>query len=143
MRFAMLPSLVLALCQAYACLLVHQAKTPYLFLIGDSTVAVDNGWGNGLLGYLKDPAKGTNLGVNGSTTVTWKSDNRWVNLLESVGASSGEYESIITIQFGHNDKKVMELDDFQSNLESIVSDLKEAGGTPVHHTCQEIRSHTP
>lgn len=135
MRLARISSLVvsaLGLGLANAGPIIPRDKTPYLFLIGDSTVAVDGGWGNGLLDYLKEPAQGANLAVSGSTTVSWKSENRWESLLKSVGtASSGAFEPIITIQFGHNDKKVMELDEFQSNLESIVSDLKEAGGTPV------------
>lgn len=133
MHYAMLPTLVLsALGLVNASPLPRQTtKPPYLFLIGDSTVAVDGGWGNGLLSYLKDPAKGENRAVGGTTTVSWKSNGRWDDLLESVEASKDDYEPIITIQFGHNDQKGMELDEFQSNLESIVSDLEEAGGTPV------------
>ena len=114
--------------------MTRKSKTPYFFLIGDSTVAVDGGWGNGLLAYLRDPAKGENLAVSGTTTDTWKSNGRWKSLIKSVEAASEDYEPIVTIQFGHNDQKVMEVDIFQTKLESIVADIKKAGGTPVRNS---------
>ena len=130
-RTALASLFLSALGLVHATPVARQTKAPYLFLIGDSTVAEDGGWGNGLLGYLKDSAKGENRAVGGTTTVSWKSNGRWDDLLESVEASKDDYEPIITIQFGHNDQKVMELDEFQANLESIVTDLEAAGGTPV------------
>ncbi|KAL2107856.1 hypothetical protein VUR80DRAFT_4667 [Thermomyces stellatus] len=132
MKFTALSSLLVsALGLVHATPVARQTKAPYFFLIGDSTVAERGGWGNGLLEYLKDPAKGENRAVSGTTTVSWKSNGRWDDLLESVEANKDDYEPIITIQFGHNDQKGMELDEFQSNLESIVADLTEAGGTPI------------
>lgn len=126
--------LVSALGIVQATPVARQTKTPYFLLIGDSTVAVDGGWGNGLLSYLKDPAQGENRGVGGKTTVSWKDSGRWEDLIESIGANKDDYEPIITIQFGHNDQKVMELDEFQANLESIAADVAAAGGTPVYTT---------
>jgi hypothetical protein len=106
-------------------------KPPYLFLIGDSTVAINGGWGNGLLSYRKSPAEGENQGVSGSTTVSWKSNDRWEKLLAGIEAVKDEFEPIVTIQFGHNDQKVLELDEFRDNLEAIALEIEEAGGTPV------------
>jgi hypothetical protein len=120
-----------------ACGLVHSTPTsradkpPRFFLIGDSTVAVNGGWGDGLLSYLNGPAEGDNRGVSGSTTVSWKSSGRWDTLLKDVGAAKNDFEPVVTIQFGHNDQKVMQLDEFHSNLVSIGNDIKNAGGTPV------------
>lgn len=114
--------------------MARQTKPPYLLLIGDSTVAVDGGWGNGFLSYVKDPAKSENRGVSGRTTVSWKADGRWEDLIASVEANKDDYEPIVTVQFGHNDQKVIELDEFQANLESIAADVTAAGGTPVHTT---------
>ncbi|KAF7586538.1 hypothetical protein BBP40_008693 [Aspergillus hancockii] len=126
--FSLLASL---LSQVQANPVLRAAKPPSLFLIGDSTVAVNGGWGDGLLSYLKDPAKGENRGVSGSTTVSWKSNGRWDALIESVESNAADYEPIVTIQFGHNDQKVLTLDVFQANLEAIATDIKEAGGTPI------------
>lgn len=111
-----------------------QSKAPYFLLIGDSTVAVNGGWGDGLLSYMKDPARGENRAKSGATTVSWKANGRWEALIESVEANSDEYEPIVTVQFGHNDQKVMELDEFQAQLESIVADVTAAGGTPVRNS---------
>ncbi|KAK1950796.1 hypothetical protein LY78DRAFT_664603 [Colletotrichum sublineola] len=36
----------------------RQAKPPYFLLTGDSTVAVNGGWGDGLLTFVKSPADG-------------------------------------------------------------------------------------
>ncbi|KAF5662782.1 putative acetylesterase [Fusarium denticulatum] len=107
------------------------AKPPQFFLIGDSTVAIDGGWGNGFLSYLNAPAKGDNRGVSGSTTVSWKSNGRWDTLIKDVSAAKADFEPVVTIQFGHNDQKVMQLDEFHANLVDIGNQIKEAGGTPA------------
>ena len=52
------------------------SKPPAFFLAGDSTTAVQStdggGWGAGFLTTLQKGAIGTNFGVNGATTVTFK-----------------------------------------------------------------------
>ncbi|KAF9772526.1 hypothetical protein IL306_009768 [Fusarium sp. DS 682] len=112
----------------------RSAKPPQFFLIGDSTVAVDGGWGNGFLSYLNASAKGDNRGVSGSTTVSWKSNGRWDTLIKDIGAAKTDFEPVVTIQFGHNDQKVMQLDEFHSNLVDIGNQIKEAGGTLIFIT---------
>lgn len=134
MRFSIVPS-ILAVSTLVSSASVSRENCapnpPYFFLIGDSTVAINGGWGNGLLSYLKSPAEGENQGVSGSTTVSWKSNGRWEKLLASVEAVKEEFEPIVTIQFGHNDQKVLELDEFRDNLAAIALEIEEAGGTPV------------
>ncbi|KAM0493513.1 hypothetical protein ACHAP8_009144 [Fusarium lateritium] len=115
-------------------------KPPKFFLIGDSTVAVNGGWGDGLLSYLKAPAQGDNRGVSGSTTVSWKSSGRWDTLIRDISSAKGDFEPVVTIQFGHNDQKVMQLDEFHSNLVSIGNDIKNAGGTPIFITSLSRRT---
>ncbi|KAM0354922.1 hypothetical protein ACHAPU_000760 [Fusarium lateritium] len=110
------------------------AKPPQFFLIGDSTVAVDGGWGDGFLSYLNAPAEGDNRGVSGSTTVSWKSSGRWDKLLQDISTAKAEFEPVVTIQFGHNDQKVMALDAFHTNLVDIGNAIKEAGGVPIFIT---------
>ncbi|SPO01595.1 probable acetylesterase [Cephalotrichum gorgonifer] len=110
----------------------RHSKPPNLFLIGDSTVAVDGGWGNGLLSYLKDPpARGENRGLSGATTVTWKLDGRWEKLIGDIHSIKADYEPIVTVQFGHNDQKVMSSEEFKSNMVNITNDIRAAGGTPI------------
>ncbi|KAK1490277.1 oxidoreductase [Colletotrichum tamarilloi] len=109
-------------------------KPPFFFLIGDSTVAVNGGWGDGFLSYLKDPAKGENRGKSGSTTVSWKSNGRWASLLQGINDTMADYEPVVTIQFGHNDQKSLTLDEFRANLVNIATELKDAGATPIFIT---------
>ncbi|KAL2873447.1 hypothetical protein SGCOL_011393 [Colletotrichum sp. CLE4] len=109
-------------------------KSPYFFLIGDSTVAINGGWGDGFLSYLKDPAKGENRGKSGSTTVSWKSNGRWASLLQGINDTKADYEPIVTVQFGHNDQKSLTLNEFQANLVAIAAELKDAGATPIFIT---------
>lgn len=112
-------------------------KPPYFFLIGDSTVAVNGGWGDGFLSYLKDSAEGENRGKSGSTTVSWKSNGRWASLLQGINDTRADYEPVVTVQFGHNDQKSLTLDEFRANLVNIATELKDAGATPVgsHFIC--------
>ncbi|KAE8395034.1 SGNH hydrolase-type esterase domain-containing protein [Aspergillus alliaceus] len=134
MKLSAIGLLAIALNQVQASRIVRASKSPYLFLIGDSTVAVNGGWGNGLLSYLKDPAKGENRAVSGTTTVSWKSNGRWDDLIENIESNVGNYEPIVTVQFGHNDQKSLTLDEFRANLEEIATDIKQAGGTPIFIT---------
>ncbi|KAI6783955.1 SGNH hydrolase-type esterase domain-containing protein [Emericellopsis cladophorae] len=106
-------------------------KPPYFLLVGDSTVAVDGGWGDGFLSYLQDGGEGENRAKSGATTVTWKSDGRWDWLVETIGSVKDDYEPIVTIQFGHNDQKVMTLDEFRVNMVGYADDIKALGGTPI------------
>lgn len=131
MRFSALGLVAALLSQVQASPVARASKTPYFFLIGDSTVAVNGGWGNGLLAYLKDPAKGENRAVSGTTTISWKANGRWDDLIKSVESNAANYEPIVTVQFGHNDQKSLTLAQFTSNLESIATDIQGAGGTPV------------
>ncbi|BAE63203.1 unnamed protein product [Aspergillus oryzae RIB40] len=134
MRFSALGLVAALLSQVQASPVARASKTPYFFLIGDSTVAVNGGWGNGLLAYLKDPAKGENRAVSGTTTVSWKANGRWDDLIKSVESNAANYEPIVTVQFGYNDQKSLTLAQFTSNLESIATDIQGAGGTPIFIT---------
>jgi lysophospholipase L1-like esterase len=107
------------------------AKPPYLFLVGDSTVNSNGGWGDGLLSYLKDTARGENRAKGGSTTISWRAEGRWEKLVAGIESARVDYEPIVTIQFGHNDQKVLTLDEFEKNLVNLATDIKKLGGTPV------------
>ncbi|RGP78389.1 putative acetylesterase [Fusarium longipes] len=120
-----------------ACGLVHSiptpstTKPPRFFLIGDSTVAKDGGWGDGLLNYLNPPARGENRAVGGLTTASLEGNGRWDALIDDIYTAKDEFEPVVTIQFGHHDQELMQLDEFCSNLVDIGNDIKKAGGTPV------------
>lgn len=114
------------------------ANPPAFFLAGDSTTAVQSsgggGWGNGFLSFLVSPAWGENLGHNGATTVSFVDGGDWDTVLGYVSDNRDEFDTYVTIQFGHNDQKPekgISLEQFQTNLENLATEVKEAGATPV------------
>ena len=119
-----------------------RANPPAFFLAGDSTTAVQSsgggGWGNGFLSFLESPAWGENLGHNGATTVSFVEGGDWDTVLGLVADNRDEFDTYVTIQFGHNDQKPekgISLEQFQTNLENLASEVKEAGATPVGLIC--------
>lgn len=110
------------------------ALPPYYVLTGDSTTAVNGGWGDGLLGFLQNPTGGVNLGKSGATTASFKAGGYWTTAINTVKKVKGQYQPIVTIQFGHNDQKDtsgISLSQFQTNMENLAKDVLDAGGTPV------------
>ena len=107
------------------------SKPPYFLLIGDSTVATDGGWGDGFLSFVTDPADGVNSAKSGTTTVSYRANGRWDQLLENINSTVSDYSPIVTMQFGHNDQKALDLDEYRANLEDLATEVQEAGGTPV------------
>jgi len=120
--------------------LSHKApKRPAaFFLAGDSTTAKlssgGGGWGDGFLSTLVNGAWGINYGHDGATTVSFRAGGDWAHVLSSVNSSKSEYTPYVTIQFGHNDQKAaanISVPQFTTNLETMVSDVRAAGGTPI------------
>lgn len=92
------------------------------------------GWGDGFLSTLVKGAWGINYGHDGATTVSFVAGGDWGNVLSSVNSSKSAYSPYVTIQFGHNDQKAqnnISVPEFTTNLENMVSDVREAGGTPI------------
>ncbi|KAM5348983.1 hypothetical protein ACJ41O_008806 [Fusarium nematophilum] len=110
---------------------VYASKPPFFVLTGDSTVAVNGGWGDGFLSYLKDPADGVNIAKSGATTVSFRAQGLWAKALQNVASHLEDYEPIVTIQFGHNDQKVMTIDEYSGNLTRLATEVQAAGGTPI------------
>lgn len=74
------------------------SKPPAFFLAGDSTVAVDGGWGDGFLTYPREEAWGINFGKSGATTVSFVEEGYWGNLTTHVEDNVSEYDVYVTIQ---------------------------------------------
>lgn len=76
----------------------ESGKPPAFFLAGDSTVAVNGGWGDGFLTYPREGAIGTNFGKSGATTVSFVAGGYWGDLISSVEASTADHDVYVTIQ---------------------------------------------
>lgn len=74
-------------------------KPAYFVLAGDSTTAVDGGWGDGFLNTtLLRPAGGINLGHSGATTVSFRDGGDWAHVLEEVKSHAKSHDVFVTIQ---------------------------------------------
>ncbi|KXT13667.1 hypothetical protein AC579_4991 [Pseudocercospora musae] len=114
---------------------IRQDKPLFFLLAGDSTTAVEGGWGDGFLDTtLKAPASGLNHGHSGATTVSFRSGGDWNEVLEQLESHVEEFQVFVTIQFGHNDQKPaanISLDQYGSNLATFASEVVDAGGEPI------------
>ncbi|KAI0173256.1 carbohydrate esterase family 12 protein, partial [Hypoxylon sp. FL1284] len=109
-------------------------KPPTFFLAGDSTTAVDGGWGDGLLATLKDPAWGVNIGKSGATTASFRAGGYWANVTQHLKDNVDKFDSYVTISFGHNDQKEtsgVTFEQYQANLIEFANEVKDLGGIPL------------
>ncbi|KAI1765408.1 carbohydrate esterase family 12 protein [Hypoxylon sp. FL1150] len=110
------------------------AKPPAFFLAGDSTTAIDGGWGDGLLATLGSSATGLNIGKSGATTASFRAGGYWSNVTQHVKDNVAKFDSYVTISFGHNDQKDtsgISLDQFKANLIAFANEVKDLGGIPL------------
>jgi lysophospholipase L1-like esterase len=84
----------------------RQAKPAAFFLAGDSTTAVNGGWGDGFLATLRNSAIGQNRGHSGATTASFVAGGDWGKVLNLVKSNKANYDCYVTIQFGHNDQVI-------------------------------------
>lgn len=135
MRFSVLfGALAASLARSHPVMTERAALAPYFILAGDSTTAINGGWGDGLLALTQSSASGINHAKSGATTVSFRSSGRWAAVLASIAQTKATYQPIVTIQFGHNDQKAeagISLAQFQANMEKLAREVISAGGTPV------------
>jgi lysophospholipase L1-like esterase len=111
---------------------------PTAFLLaGDSTTASlsanGGGWGDGFNATLVPPGVCENHALNGRSTKTFIENGDWGRLLDSAAAfREKEYRVFVTIQFGHNDQKLVGFEEqFKTSLKAMVGDVRGKGGVPV------------
>ncbi|KAK6538476.1 hypothetical protein TWF694_010059 [Orbilia ellipsospora] len=108
-------------------------------LAGDSTVTNDKGWGGAFCSSVSAKTC-TNLAHSGATTATYVSGGDWANLLTVVKAAAKP--CYVTIQFGHNDQKVLTTAQFQANLQSMGQQIQAISGAyPVFVTSLSRRDY--
>lgn len=81
-------------------------KRPAFFLAGDSTTAVDGGWGNGLLAPLIEPAWGVNFGLSGATTASFVAAGRWANVTRHLKEYAEAYDCYVTISVSEPERRL-------------------------------------
>ncbi|KAL7629773.1 hypothetical protein AAE478_001296 [Parahypoxylon ruwenzoriense] len=109
-------------------------KPPAFFLAGDSTTAIEGGWGNGLLAPLIKPAWGVNIGKSGATTASFVGGGYWDNVTTHLRENADKFDCYVTISFGHNDQKPnsgVTFEEYQANLIRFANEVKSLGGIPL------------
>lgn len=135
-RLLLLVGLLLGLVAAEPATRVH------LVLVGDSTVARQQGWGNACLARLMPGATGVNLGHNGASSKSFRTIGDWDRALR-------EKPTHILIQFGHNDqpgkgpeRETDPATTYRDNLMRFIDEARAAGAQPILVTSMVRRSFT-
>ena len=108
-----------------------------VILIGDSTVAVQGGWGGSFCAqHVTSFAACVNLARGGRSSASYIAEGSW-NLALAEARAPGYAATWILIQFGHNDqpgKPGRSTDlatEFPANLRRYVNESRAAGALPV------------
>jgi lysophospholipase L1-like esterase len=122
---------------------------PTLFLVGDSTMAVqleerhpEQGWGQALPPHLANGIRLQNHAMNGRSTKRFRDEGRWQAVLDELKA--GDW---VVIGFGHNDQKIEDparyaeaWTDFRANLGRYVDEAQAKGAEVILLTSVPRRS---
>ena len=117
-----------------------------VILVGDSTLAPSNGYGDALCQRFKSPVTCINLAKNGRSSGSYRAEGLWAQV-QTLLADRGAYQrTYVLIEFGHNDQpgkpgRSTDLTtEFPVNLGRYVAEVRAAGGTPVLVTPLSRRS---
>ncbi|MGL4693062.1 MAG: GDSL-type esterase/lipase family protein, partial [Stenotrophomonas maltophilia] len=122
-------------------LLDRPAPTPIraskIVLVGDSTTAVQGGWGPAFCArHVTSFLTCTNLARGGRSTYNYRAEGSWA-LAEAEMRTPGYARTWVLVQFGHNDQpgkpgRSTELQrEFPDNLRRYVHEIRAAGAQPV------------
>ena len=108
-----------------------------IVLVGDSTTAVQGGWGPSFCSqHVTSFLACINLARGGRSTYNYRAEGSWDIALHEM--RKGPYQSVyVLVQFGHNDqpgKPGRSTDlatEFPDNLRRYVDEIREAGAQPV------------
>ena len=122
-------------------LLDRPAPTPIraskIVLVGDSTTAVQGGWGPAFCArHVTSFLSCINLARGGRSTYNYRAEGSWA-LAEAEMRTPGYARTWVLVQFGHNDQpgkpgRSTELQrEFPDNLRRYVREIRAAGAQPV------------
>lgn len=108
-----------------------------VLLVGDSTVATRNGYGDALCGLFKWQVECVNLGRNGRSTKSYRADGSWDAVTSLLATRKEGTTTWVLVQFGHNDQpgkaeRATDLaTEYPANLARYVDEIRAAGAKPI------------
>jgi lysophospholipase L1-like esterase len=123
---------------ALALPLAAMAQRGTVYLVGDSTMAPNTGYGDALCARLQPEWSCVNLARGGRSTLSYRAEGLWATLLQRIAFDRAQPQPPhVLIQFGHNDqpgKPGRSTDlatEYPANLQRFVDELRGAGAVPV------------
>lgn len=112
-------------------------KAVKIVLVGDSTTAVQGGWGPSFCGWhVTSFAACINLARGGRSSGNYRTEGSWALAMDEI-KSGGFIDTYVLVQFGHNDqpgKPGRSTDlatEFPANMKRYVEEVRAAGGKPI------------
>ena len=108
-----------------------------VILIGDSTVAARNGYGDALCGLFRPNVSCINLARNGRSSGSFRAEGWWDQAMLRLRAREPYATTWVLIQFGHNDqpgkpgRSTDLVTEYPMNLARYVDEVRLAGANPV------------
>lgn len=114
-----------------------QALKHRVILIGDSTMAPNNGYGEVLCHAIQNHSECWNLAKNGRSSKSFREEGLWQDALEKLRTARHLPSQWVLIQFGHNDQpgkagRSTDLEtEYPVNLARYIEEARTAGLKPV------------
>ncbi|HWB83522.1 MAG TPA: rhamnogalacturonan acetylesterase [Bryobacteraceae bacterium] len=112
-------------------------KPVRIILVGDSTVALHNGWGPGFCDLMKPEVTCLDVAKNGRSSKSYREEGSWDAVMNELKSNASFSATYVLIQFGHNDqpgKPGRSTDlatEFPANMKRYVEDVKSTGAQAV------------
>ena len=120
-------------------------KQVRIILVGDSTMAVQSGWGPGFCALVSIKVDCMNMARSGRSSLSYRAEGSWAKVIDAL-QHNGDYKATyVLIQFGHNDqpgKPGRSTDlatEFPANMKHFADDVLSTGAKPVLITPLERR----
>jgi lysophospholipase L1-like esterase len=112
-------------------------KPTRIILVGDSTMAPKSGYGDALCARFKPEVTCLNLAKGGRSSGSYRAEGSWEVVQKLVASNTQFSQTLVLIQFGHNDqpgKPGRSTDlatEFPVNMAGYVNDVQAAGAQAV------------
>jgi lysophospholipase L1-like esterase len=133
-------------CFGFAQTASNSLHTPVrIILVGDSTMAVQSGWGPGFCALLSTRVDCVNMARSGRSSLSYRAEGAWAQVMDALKQNHEFQASYVLIQFGHNDqpgkpgRSTDVATEFPANLTRFVEEVRSTGATPVLITPLERR----